>query len=150
MDVNLGRNFKFYSLVVLSSSESFSSVLSFPKKDLMSWSSYQLKEGILSPTSGCPHIILEKARKLSRAITEPFSGNISLSSAFNSIKLEKADIWGQIFNRMQNGMQIINKRHLERHCTKRVPVPHISTFTGCHFNYSFIISLTMFCLGTGA
>lgn len=155
MDMNLGilrRNLKLYSLVVLSFSMSFSSVPSLPKKDLMSWSSYQLKDGIFSPpTSECPHIILEKARKLSRGSTEPFSGKNSFSSSFSSVKLDKAEIWSEIFNRMQkfyDNDQLL-KWHLERHYAKRAPGPYISTFTGCHFKYSFIISLSMCCLGIG-
>lgn len=59
----------------------------------MSWSSYQLNEGILSPpTSGCPHMILEKARKLSRGIVERFVGVKSLSSEFSCEKLDREEI----------------------------------------------------------
>lgn len=63
-------------LVLLSRSRSVCSVPFFPKKALMSLSSYQLSDGIRSPpNSGWPHIIFENARKLSLGSAERFSGD---------------------------------------------------------------------------
>ena len=74
---------------------SVTSVPFLPRKDLISLSSYQLREGIFSPpTSGCPHMILEKALKLCRGTEERFSGDSSRSSALSSTKLERDESWG--------------------------------------------------------
>lgn len=78
--------------MLLSLSMKVSSVPFLPRKDLMSLSSYQLREGILSPpTSGWPHMIREKAWKLSMGRDERFPGERSLSSEFSSEKLTRED-----------------------------------------------------------
>lgn len=83
-------------LVLLSWSRSVSSVPFFPKNDLMSLSSYQLSDGMRSPpTSGWPHTIFEKARKLSRGIAERFSVDSSRRAALISMKLESEESWKQ-------------------------------------------------------
>lgn len=79
-------------LVLLLRSRSVSSVPFLPKKDFMSLSSYQLSDGMRSPpTSGWPHMILEKAWKLSLGITVRFSVDRRRRATLISMKLEREE-----------------------------------------------------------
>lgn len=92
--LHTNKNVQRLLLVLLSRSRSVSSVPFFPKKDLMSLSSYQLSDGMRSPpTSGWPHIIFEKARKLSLGIAERFSVDRRRRAALMSTKLEREENW---------------------------------------------------------
>lgn len=81
-------------LVLLLCSTFTSSVPFLPKKDLMSLSSYQLRDGMRSPSSSWwPHTIFEKALKLSLGIAVRFSGDRTRRAALMSAKLEREEIW---------------------------------------------------------
>lgn len=90
-------------LVLLSWSTTVSSVPFLPKKDLMSLSSYQLREGMCSPPiSGWPHMILVKALKLSFGRAVRFSGDRRRRAELISAKLERAENWRKRYRRGVN------------------------------------------------
>lgn len=79
---------------MLSWSSTVSSVPFWPKKDLRSLSSYQFSDGTRSPpSSGWPHMILEKARKLSMGSAVRLSEDKRRRASFNSVKLEREENW---------------------------------------------------------
>lgn len=79
-------------LVVLEMPRFASSDASLPNKDLKSWSSYQLNDGIRSPpVSGWPHMIFEKALKRSPSAAL-LSGVRRLRATLISVKLDREEI----------------------------------------------------------
>lgn len=98
LNITLNENKSYYIqnllLVLLSWSRSVSSVPFLPKKDFMSLSSYQLRDGIRSPPmSGWPHMIFEKAWKLSLGSAVRFCGDRRRRAALISTKLEREENW---------------------------------------------------------